>query len=241
MSYRAAVVLLAGGMGARMQSGINKVYLSIQQRSMIDYSFETVIACPSVTEIVLVTRPEDADRVERLLQPIDGGPRIRGTNGGATRHESERAGIDALRAEIEEGEIDVIAVHDGARPFMSLDLLGRVLDEAAASGGAIPACPVEDALYALDIEDFVDSSEYVWSQTPQAFAARVILAAHDAARDAGFEGVDTAEVVATFSDQPIKVVPGEPRNVKVTFREDLASAEASAPAWRPGGWRDQPG
>ncbi len=228
MTYRAAVVLLAGGMGNRMQADVNKVYLPIKQRGMIDYSFETAIGCPVVSHVVLVIRPMDTGFVEHLEQPAAHGPEIRRTFGGDTRHASEHAGVAALRAEIDAGAIDIVAVHDGARPFMSPDLLRRVLDEAAESGGAIAACPVEDTLFALDRRTFVDSAEYMWAQTPQAFDAAVLLAAHDAADEAGFTGVDTAEVVERFSDQPIKVVLGEAANIKVTYQHDLKAAEATA-------------
>ncbi|MDH3293470.1 MAG: 2-C-methyl-D-erythritol 4-phosphate cytidylyltransferase [Acidimicrobiia bacterium] len=232
MNVRAGFVLLAGGMGSRMETGVNKVFLEVGGRSIIDFSLETASACDLVTEVVLVIRPDDVDRVHRLtLQRPDGRP-PRIVFGGATRHASERAGVGALRADIEAGELDVVAVHDGARPFLSLDLLNRAIIQAATAGSAVPGRPVDNLLYLTDKEAFVDPGRYQWVQTPQVFAARTLLAAHDAAAEAGFEGVDTAEVVQAFSRQPIEIVAGDPANIKVTYQRDLSSAASLAEAWR---------
>lgn len=247
------MVILAGGVGSRMQLGSaahteppvevevevevgpdgdarpgvdNKVYLTIGARGMLEHSIETVGRSPLVAHVVVVARPEDRARLDPLLRSAAGDTPVRITPGGASRHASERAGIVALRAQIEAGEIDVVAVHDGARPFVSADLLERVLTEAATSGGAIPGLMIDDTLYAIDQDAFVDSADYVWVQTPQAFDARTLLTAHDRAAEADHDGVDTAEVVQSFTDQRIRVVAGEPTNIKVTYRTDLARAEA---------------
>ena len=208
-----------------MEAGVNKVYLEIGGRYLIEYSLETVIRNELVTEVVLVIRPDDVERIEQLnLDHLDR-PSIRTTFGGATRHESEYAGISALRAEIENGHLDVVAVHDAARPFMSDNLLRRALLQAASTGSALPGCPVTDTLFLRDAGGFAEADHYVWVQTPQVFDARTLLAAHDAAAAAGYQGVDTAEVVHSFSEQAIELVDGEPSNIKVTYPGDLSSDE----------------
>lgn len=239
---RAAVVLVAGGIGSRIGAPTNKVYLPIRQRAILLYSLETLSLSPSVTEVVIVVRPGDTDVVASLLEaPLSseeapGPTRIRTAHGGATRHDSEWNGIVALRPEIEAGEVDVVAVHDGARPFASLALVERVLTRAGETGGAIPGSPIEGPLYSLDENRFVAPSDHAWAQTPQAFAAPVLLDAHTAARRDGFSGKDTAEVVQRYSSQSIALVPGDPRNIKVTFQADLDRAEILAGGWRAGAW-----
>lgn len=231
---RAAVVILAGGMGSRMGADVNKVYLTIRGREVLDYSVETTVACPMVTDIVFVHRPEDADKIESLVRSVDKshpGLVVQTTVGGDTRHESEYAGVTALRSRIDGGHIDVVGVHDGARPFMGSDLLRRTVVSAATHGAVVPGLEITDALYALDRREFVDPGDHVWVQTPQAFAAATLLRAHDAAEVAGFRGVDTAEVVQRFSDVSVRVVAGHEANIKITFQTDLATSETHAAEW----------
>ena len=235
---RAAVVILAGGMGARVGAEVNKVLLPVGGRHMLEYSLMTAVSCENVTDLVLVHRPDDVDQIERLVSLIatDEGREPNGivvhtTLGGETRHASEYAGVAALRSRIDGGHVDVVAVHDGARPFMGRDLLTRTLVAAATDGAVIPGVKVIEPLFALDEQRFVDPHDHVWVQTPQAFDAVTLLRAHDAAADAGFEGVDTAEVVQRFSDMAVQVVPGHDANIKITYQTDLATAEALAADW----------
>jgi 2-C-methyl-D-erythritol 4-phosphate cytidylyltransferase len=234
MALRAAVVILAGGVGARMHQGRNKVYVTVGGRSILEYSLATAVADPQVTDVVLVVRPDDTDHVRSVLDAVGvggDGPNLHLVDGGSTRHRSERAGVAALGPAITDGAVDVVAVHDGARPFLTPGLLARVLAEAADTGGAIAALSVTDTLYSADEHALVEAGSLAWAQTPQAFAAPVLLAAHDAAAEDGFEGLDTAEVVSRFTDQPITMVPGDPDNLKVTFSGDLSTAEAVAARW----------
>ncbi len=230
---RAAVVILAGGMGSRLGAGVNKVYLPIRGRNILDYSVDTALACPLVTDVVLVHRPDDADQVAPPAQRVDQHPTTTAhtTPGGETRHLSERAGVSALRSLIDGDRLDVVAVHDGARPFMSPALLDRLLRAAEAEGSAVPGLAVTDALYSLDRQRFVPAADHVWVQTPQAFDASTLLTAHDRAAEVGFQGVDTAEVVQRFSDTPVRVIAGEEANIKITYETDLATAEKLAADW----------
>ncbi len=218
-----------------MGAGVNKVYLEIRGRHILDYSVETVIGCDDVvTDLVLVHRRDDTDQIDRVVAAI--GERsshlaVHTTLGGDTRHESEYTGVSALRSQIEAGRLDVVAVHDGARPFMGRELLIRSLTEAARHDAVIPGLAVTDELYAMDRGGFVDPHDHVWVQTPQAFDAATLLKAHDAAAAAGFRGVDTAEVVQYVTDTPVRVISGHDANIKVTYRTDLVTAETLAAAW----------
>ena len=210
----------------------NKVYLKLGGRSVIEYSLATALACPSVTHVVVVARPEDLAHLDGIVgRETDQVLRV--VDGGQSRHQSEYRGVVALRAEVEQSTVDVVAVHDAARPFMTVELLQRTIDAAAAKGAALPACPVHDTLYMMDDGRFVDSDDYAWVQTPQTFNAGTLLTAHDAAAADGFEGVDTAEVVQRYTDQPIHLVDGDPSNLKLTYRQDLGVATTTATTW---GW-----
>lgn len=234
-----AAVVLAGGRGSRLRREVNKVYLPIGGRDMLEMPLETFARSDEVDRIVIVARDDDVDRLADLLQPLQDRVPTSVVIGGATRHQSERRGIESLAEPIESGAVDLVAVHDGARPFLTLGLLHRVVDAARVHGGAVPALPVEGVLYRRDGIDALrlDDSVLRRVQTPQVFAARPLLDAYREAEREGVEGVDTAETVERFTDLAVALVPGDPDNLKVTFVEDLLAAEELARLWTPEGWR----
>ncbi len=239
MSGGTAAIILAGGSGSRVQKEINKVYLPISNRDMLEFSIETMDRSPFIERIVLVVRDEDRPSAELLLAETMPSKVTDVVIGGATRHESEEAGLEQLAAFIEDGSIELIAIHDGARPFMTLDLLEAVIEAADTSGGAIPGLEVQEPLFRRHA-DGIDALEQTLLrriQTPQAFHALPLLTAYRAARAAGFQGVDTAETIERFSDLTVTVVPGDPHNIKVTFIEDFFAAEGYALQWEKGRWR----
>lgn len=148
--------------------------------------------------------------------------------GGATRAESVRAGLAAVPADAE-----VVVVHDAARPLAGPDLYAAVVAAVrAGADGAIPGLPVADTLKRVDagapdqagdavIVGTVDRAGLVAAQTPQAFRAEVLRAAHSSGGDA----TDDAALVEAHGGKVV-VVPGDPRNLKVTGPRDLAVAEA---------------
>jgi len=223
-----------------VQHDINKVYLPIRDRDMLEYSLETMNRCELVDRVILVVRDEDRSSAENLLAEVTPAKLTDVVEGGSTRHESERHGLEALAPAIKTGDISLVAIHDGARPFLTLELLESILTEARSSGGAIPGLTLEESLYRIDETGAHPLPQEALRkvQTPQAFLAKPLLEAYRAAAEEGFEGVDTAETVERFSDLAVSIVPGDPRNIKVTFVEDFFQAEEYALAWDKGVWRD---
>ena len=238
MSGGVAAIILAGGSGSRIQKEINKVYLPINDRDMLEFSIETMDRSPLVERIVLVVRDEDRPSAELLIAETMPSKLTDVVLGGASRHESEQAGLAQLAPAIEQGSIDVVAIHDGARPFMTLELLGEVVSAARSTGGAIPGLEVEEPLF-RHVNDGVEplvQETLRRVQTPQAFHAAPLLDAYRQAEAADFQGVDTAETVERFSDLEVVIVPGDPHNIKVTFVEDFFAAERYALEWDKGRW-----
>jgi 2-C-methyl-D-erythritol 4-phosphate cytidylyltransferase len=238
-SMTTAAIVLAGGSGTRSQQIFNKVYIPIRERPMLAYSLETFDRSESVGRLVLVIRDDDRQVAERVLAETPISKPTAVVAGGASRHQSEQAGLLALANAIETGEIDLVAIHDGARPFMTLELLEQVIGEARAHGGAVPGMPVEPPLYRISetMVEPLSSDTLRLVQTPQVFRAAPLLAAYRKAAEVGFEGVDTAETVERFSDLEVALVAGDPRNLKITFIEDFFEAEDWAEMWDKGGWR----
>ena len=145
--------------------------------------------------------------------------------GGETRHASEDAALRVLAAEIEAGALDVVVVHDGARPLAGAALFTATIEAARAAGGAIPTVPLPPVVPPRPGLHGV--------QTPQAFRAGPLLAAYRQAAADGFTGTDTASCLERYADVRVVSVPGSPRNTKITYPEDLPAVGrlAATTAW----------
>lgn len=217
-----AIVLLAAGSGRRVGAEQNKVLLPLDGLPVLAHSVRTALALDDVHRIVVVVRPEDREEVAAALAPHLGVHDLWLVEGGAERHHSEARAISALTADVDAGEVTVVAIHDAARPLASAVLFRTVIAAAQLHGAAVPAVPVAP-LSNVDGSPAVPGLVAV--QTPQAFDARRLVAAYAAAEADGFLGTDTAACLERYSDLGIHAVPGEVTNLKVTFPEDLALAE----------------
>ena len=220
---RAAVVILAGGSGSRVGAGVNKVLLPLGPLPVLVHSLRTALLVSGVHRLVVVIRPEDRQEVAAAVQPHLGEHDLWLVDGGAQRHDSEWQAIRALRPDIEAGELDVVAIHDAARPLASASLFGAVIAAAAEHGGAIPVVPATGLLCR---EPGPLPRDVVAVQTPQAFRADALLAAYLRADADGFTGTDTASCLERYAEVRIAAVPSDAGNLKVTFPEDVALAEA---------------
>jgi 2-C-methyl-D-erythritol 4-phosphate cytidylyltransferase len=205
---RAWGIVVAGGRGTRY--GRPKQLDDLAGRPLIDWAVDALRpVCDGVVVVLDVALVHDARIVADAV-----------VAGGESRADSVRAGLQAVP-----GESDAILVHDAVRPLATADLAARVLAAVAAGAdGAVPAVPVVDTLKRVDgsrVTATVDRSELVAVQTPQAFRAEVLRRAHAAGGDA----TDDAGLVEAVGGTVV-VVDGERDNLKVTWPEDLAVAEA---------------
>ncbi|MEX2424262.1 MAG: IspD/TarI family cytidylyltransferase [Acidimicrobiia bacterium] len=234
-----AGIVLAGGSGSRVQRDVNKVFLPLAEREMLGYSLSTMELSPRIDDIVLVVREEDRGLAEQLVHDI-GVSKVRAiVAGGESRHQSEFHGLQAIAAGIGAGATEIVVIHDGARPFMTTDLLHATIDAARRSGGGVPGLPIEGPVYEQSDDHTpvgLPPDKLRRMQTPQAFRARPLLSAYRQANRDRQEGVDTAATAARYTDLAIEVVQGDPRNIKVTFVEDIFGAEENAAAFEAGAW-----
>jgi len=222
---RAAVVVLAAGAGTRVGAEVNKVLLPLGGVPVVARSVRTACAVPGVRRVVLVVRDGEQDAVRATVEPYlsDEPPEVAMVVGGATRHLSEWAALTLLAEEIEAGALDVVAMHDAARPFAGVALYEAVLAAALEQGGAIPVAHLAD-LVSLDGRPL--PGDLVGVQTPQAFRAADLLRAHRQAGAEGFEATDTAAILARYTDLPVAAVDSDEGNLKITVAADLVVAEA---------------
>ena len=228
---RAAVVVLAGGSGTRVGAGLNKVYLPLAGRRVISWSFTWAAKVPEIGYFALVVRPEDEELARHTLRREAPGLDVDVVTGGSSRHESEQAALNHLTERIQAGQVDVVAIHDGARPLAGPALFRSVVGTAASVGGAVPALPADSVLEVypdgqpLHPPVATGRDGMVRVQTPQAFRAKDLLEAYAAASHAGYQGTDTACSVEAYSDLVVQVVAGSRQNLKVTYPHDLFLAE----------------
>jgi 2-C-methyl-D-erythritol 4-phosphate cytidylyltransferase len=222
---RAAVVVLAAGAGTRVGAEVNKVLLPLGDVPVVARSVMTARAVPGVRRVVLVVRDGEQDAVRAAVEPYlgDDPPLVAMVTGGRTRHGSEWEALCVLADDIEAGEIDVVAMHDAARPLATLDLYERVLAAAAEHGGAIPVAPLD---HLVDLDGETLPEPLVGVQTPQAFRAADLLAAHRAAHADGFEATDTAGCLAAYAEVAVVAVASDAGNLKLTVADDFLVAEA---------------
>ena len=220
---RAAAVILAAGSGTRVGSSVNKVLLPIGGVPILARSVRTVLEVAGVHRVVLVVRPEERDAVREAVSPHLGPHDLWVVDGGAQRHGSEWQALRTLAAEIEDAELDVVAIHDAARPLAPESLWRAVIDTAAEHGGAIPTSPVPQL---SQRSGALGPRRLVAVQTPQAFRAHELLGAYRRAETDGFVGTDTAACLERYTDLVIRSVPSTTANLKVTFPEDVALAES---------------
>lgn len=224
----AAAVVLAAGSGTRMGLDRNKAYLPLAGRRMLSWSLGSIAEVPEVVRTVLVIRPDDrAGAIETLDHEVPG-LAVEIIEGGQSRHQSEHHALEFLAPDIESGVVDVVLIHDAARPLAGPGMMRSAITVARQFGGAVPGVEVHD-LVTMDSEGHLGTlrspGRYMRVQTPQAFRALPLLHAFREAAAVGFEGTDTSSSVEKFADIEVRLVEGDPRNMKVTFSQDLFLAE----------------
>jgi 2-C-methyl-D-erythritol 4-phosphate cytidylyltransferase/2-C-methyl-D-erythritol 2,4-cyclodiphosphate synthase len=227
MVINAAVIIPAAGSGSRMGLDMPKQFHDLAGLPILVRTVRAFHSVSDIETIVLPVPPDSRNRVEDMsdkfkLTPKGGKLLI--VNGGSTRQDSVRAGLDALPPATE-----VVLVHDGARPLVSTRIIEACLREAARCGAAIAAVPVSDTLKAVNAEKRIRKTvdrQGLWqAQTPQAARVALLKEAYAAAEKTGFVGTDEASLLEQI-DCPVKVVAGSQKNIKITLPEDLLIAEA---------------
>ena len=218
-----AVVIVAAGRGERAgRPGDGpKQYRLIGGEPVIRHTLRAFRDHPDIGRIVVAIHSDDAEQFATAAGPYRGDVTV--VTGGATRQDST---LIALRA-LTDAPPALVLIHDGVRPFVGHDVIGRVIAGASAGIGAVPALPVADTLKRRSSEGIstVDRDGLHAAQTPQAFVFADILAAHEKARDSGRTNFTDDASIAEWAGLTVNLVSGAPENVKLTFALDLQMAD----------------
>lgn len=214
-----AAVIVAAGSASRM-GGIDKVMAELGGEPMIKRTVRTFQECDAVSEIVIVTR-------EDLILPITEACKEFGkvnavVKGGSSRQESVQLGLNTVS-----GKAKLVAIHDGARPLVTWQLIDWVIRAANTYGAAAPAIPVKDTIKTVQggvVVNTPDRSQLRAVQTPQVFDYDLLRGALKKAYQDGAEVTDDCSAVERLG-MTVKIVEGDERNLKVTTPMDLKIAE----------------
>ena len=223
MKRDVGVIIVAAGSGSRTGSKELKQFRWVAGKPMLLHSIQTFQARADVAMVVCVLPREYVGDPPPWIFQSDA-DRLLLSVGGRERSESVANGLEDLPSECE-----VVVIHDAARPLLTSETIGRVIDEARQGNGAVAAIPVTDTLKRVDssgkVVETVDRFGLWRAQTPQAFPRKVIERAHREAREADRIATDDAALCEQIG-LPVVVVNGSERALKITEENDFALAEA---------------
>ena len=216
---RCGAVIVAAGSASRM-GGIDKVMAPLNGEPMIVRTVRAFQNCDAISEIVVVTRQDLILPITSLCAQMDKVQAV--VAGGSSRQESVHLGLNALPKGMK-----LAAVHDGARPLISWQVIDRVVRAANTYGAAAPAIPVKDTIKVVSgglVKETPDRSTLMAVQTPQVFDFDLLRGALKKAEEDGAAVTDDCSAVER-TGMKIKIVEGDERNLKVTTPMDLKIAE----------------
>lgn len=230
---KTGAILLAAGQGKRMNSQVQKQYMTLGGRPLITYALEAFEKSPA-DKIILVTGSGEEEYCRREIVEKYGFRKVSAVvAGGKERYHSVYEGLKQAE------DCDYVLIHDGARPLIDAGVIKRAAEGAVKYQACVVGMPVKDTIKVSDEEEYASGTpdrRYLWQiQTPQAFSYELIRRAYDILfeKEENQVGItDDAMVVESFTDKKVKLIQGDYSNMKVTTPEDIAVAEALL------GWRE---
>ncbi|HEY9787863.1 MAG TPA: 2-C-methyl-D-erythritol 4-phosphate cytidylyltransferase [Candidatus Obscuribacterales bacterium] len=228
-----AAVLVAGGSGQRFgRSEVAKQYLPLGQCPIYIWSLRKFLLHDRISHVVLVVTSSMVDKVasEVRQQLPASGEKLSVTAGGDSRQQSVFAGLEFLAGK--RSDIDIVLVHDAARPFVTTSMIDDVIKGTAETGACTVGLPLADTVKKVDsgiIIDTVDRRELYTVQTPQGADFNKLMSAHRQAQKDNWDTTDDAAMMEKLGVK-VRIVPGSAWNIKITTPDDLRICEALVPA-----------
>lgn len=220
-------VVSAAGRGSRMGGDQNKMLLHLQGKTLLEHTLQALQGVGCIDHFVIVIRPEDEEEIagEILPQVFKSKEAYTTTYGGETREDSTWQGLQAMPK-----QTTTVLYHDGARPFITKEVVDRTLEALANSNadGVICVVPVKDTIKVINAQKMVETTpnraNLVAVQTPQVFYKEALMNAYEKSRTEEVKTTDDAQIVELFGGKILTVL-GDYENIKITTREDLLTGD----------------
>jgi len=220
---KVGAIIAAAGFGRRMKADRPKQLLELNGTPIIIHTIRKFDASPLIDYIIVTALRESVEEVRELVRSADFRKSVAVVEGGERRQDSVAAGLEHLQS-----GTDVVAVHDGVRPFVSREDIENVVRQAERTGAAILAVPIVETVKQVEkelVESTLTREHLVLAQTPQAFRTEVLKQAFERAQKDEYYGTDESSLVERLG-HPVAIVRGSERNIKITRPSDLTLARA---------------
>ncbi|CEK31265.1 2-C-methyl-D-erythritol 4-phosphate cytidylyltransferase [[Clostridium] sordellii] len=217
------VIIVAAGTGSRMKKDINKQFIKLDNKEIIAYTIDKFYINDEIDDIVVVIKKDEEDYFKENILGKYNFKNIKIAYGGEERQDSVYNGIQKL-----DKNCEVVLVHDGARPFVTEEIINNSIQEAKKHNAVVVGVKVKDTIKVVGEEgNIVDTPnrKYLWSvQTPQVFKYDIITKAYENAYNENYYGTDDAMLVEKIG-YDVKMIEGSYDNIKITTQEDLNFGE----------------
>jgi 2-C-methyl-D-erythritol 4-phosphate cytidylyltransferase len=217
-------IIAGGGSGKRMGSQDNKLFVEIAGTALLALTVKTFDSAEMIDEIIIAVPADEIERTKTLIMKQSFKKVSHVIAGGQTRQASVFNGLQSVSA-----DTDVVVIHDGARPFVTKEIIARAVDSLKACKAAVVGMPVKDTIKTVNESGFIINTlnrNLLWqAQTPQVFDAQLIKEAYRLAQKDGFQATDDSSLVERLGER-VKMIQGSYDNIKITTPEDIITAEA---------------
>ena len=218
-----SVVIVSAGRGSRMKADINKQFLKLKGKEVIAHTIDKFYNNKNIDEIVVFVKEDEADFFRRNIIDKYGYKNIKIAFGGKERQDSVFNGLKAVNE-----RCDIVLIHDGARPFVTDEIIKNSIECAKKNKCVIVGVPVKDTIKIINKDNEVcdtPNRSTLWSiQTPQVFEYLSIIKAHKIAKEKSYYGTDDS-MLMEYLGYNVKVIEGSYNNIKITTPEDLKIGE----------------
>lgn len=227
MKNTTTAIILSGGKGKRMGTSVSKQYLMLNEKPILYYTLESFNQS-NIDNIIIVASQSDISYVQSEIVDKYNISKVQAIiEGGAERYNSVYNGLKYIESNLNVlKKTEYVLIHDGARPFISVEIINKTIDEVDSYKACIVGMPVKDTIKIVDADENVSSTpdrNNLWQiQTPQAFQYRLIMDAYEKVISSCITNItDDSMVLETVSDKKIHLIKGSYENLKITTPEDL--------------------
>ncbi len=214
-----SVIIVAGGSGSRMNMNINKQFIKINEKEVIAHTIDKFYKNEYIDEIILVVKEDEIDYFNKNIINKYGYKNIKIALGGKERQDSVYNGL-----KIVDKNCDMVLVHDGARPFVSKEIIKKAVTETKKA--SVIGVRVKDTIKVVNNNEIISTPNRntLWAiQTPQTFKYDLLKRAYEKAYEENFYGTDDSSLVENLGEK-VNIIEGSYENIKITTKEDLNMA-----------------